>query len=180
LTQSSASTIRTQGLTLSTIWEPSPHLACVPDAVTFHNNTLCTYNVFQAARRASIKRLVYASSETLLGLPFDIDPPCIPVDEEYQASPESTYSLVTHLEEQMAVRLARWDPELTITALRFSNVMYREAVQPSPPSKRAPCCANGTCGATPTVGMEPRPSCGPWRTGSRVLSLSSWRLQTRS
>jgi nucleoside-diphosphate-sugar epimerase len=92
--------------------------------VTFHNNTLSTYNVFQAARRAGIKRLVYASSETLLGLPFDIDPPYIPVDEEYPASPESTYSLVTHLEEQMAVRLTRWDPELTITALRFSNVMY--------------------------------------------------------
>lgn len=34
-----------------------------------------TYNVFQAARRAGIKKLVYASSETVLGLPFDIDPP---------------------------------------------------------------------------------------------------------
>ena len=101
--------------------------------MTFHNNMLSTYNVFQAARRAGIKKLVYGSSETVLGLPFDIDPPCIPVDEEYPASPESTYSLVTHLEEQMAVRLTRWDPELSITALRFSNVMDPEdyAVFPS-------------------------------------------------
>ena len=99
---------------------PAPGL--VPDVATFHNNILSTYNVFQAARRAGIKKLVYASSETVLGLPFDIDPPYLPVDEEYPARPESTYSLVKHLEEQMAIQLTRWDPELSITALRFSNV----------------------------------------------------------
>ncbi len=100
---------------------PAPGI--LPDAATFHNNMLSTYNVFQAARRAGIKRIVYASSETVLGLPFDLDPPYIPVDEEYPARPESTYSLVKHLEEQMAIQLTRWDPELSITALRFSNVM---------------------------------------------------------
>ena len=99
---------------------PAPGL--VPDVATFHNNILSTYNVFQAARRAGIKKVVYASSETVLGLPFDIDPPYLPVDEEYPARPESTYSLVKHLEEQMANQLTRWDPELSITALRFSNV----------------------------------------------------------
>ncbi len=50
-------------------------------------------------------------------------PPYIPVDEEYPARPESTYSLVKHLEEQMAIEFVRWNPELSITALRFSNVM---------------------------------------------------------
>lgn len=105
------------------------HLAAIPapglqaDAATFHNNMLATYNVFQACRRAGIRRIVYASSETVLGLPFDEDPPYIPVDEEYDARPESTYSLVKHLEEQMAIQLTRWDPALSITALRFSNVM---------------------------------------------------------
>ena len=103
---------------------PAPGLA--PDAATFENNMVSTYNVFQAARRAGIKKLVYASSETVLGLPFDIAPPYIPVDEEYAARPESTYSLVKHLEEQMAIQLTRWDPELSITALRFSNVMDPE------------------------------------------------------
>lgn len=105
------------------------HLGAIPapglfsDVATFHNNMLSTYNVFQAARRAGIKKVVYASSETVLGLPFDIDPPYIPVDEEYPARPESTYSLVKHLEEQMSIHLTRWDGELSITALRFSNVM---------------------------------------------------------
>lgn len=100
---------------------PAP--AMLPDVATFHNNMLTTHHVFQAARRAGIKRIVYASSETVLGLPFDTDPPYIPVDEEYPARPESTYSLVKHLEEQMAIQFARWDPALSITALRFSNVM---------------------------------------------------------
>lgn len=108
------------------------HLAAIPapgvlsDVATFHNNMLTTFHVFQAARRARIKRIVYASSETTLGLPFDTDPPYIPVDEEYPARPESTYSLVKHLEEQMAIQLTRWDPQLSIAALRFSNVMNPE------------------------------------------------------
>ncbi|PWC05204.1 NAD-dependent epimerase/dehydratase family protein [Agromyces badenianii] len=105
------------------------HLAAIPapglssDIATFHNNITATFNVFQAARRLGITRIVYASSETVLGLPFDVPPPYIPVDEEYPARPESTYSLVKHLEEQLAIELVRWNPELSITALRFSNVM---------------------------------------------------------
>jgi nucleoside-diphosphate-sugar epimerase len=100
---------------------PAPGI--IPDAATFENNMLSTYNVFQAARRAGIKKVVYASSETVLGLPFDVDPPYIPVDEEYPARPESTYSLVKHLEEQMAIEMTRWDAGLSIVGLRFSNVM---------------------------------------------------------
>jgi nucleoside-diphosphate-sugar epimerase len=109
---------------------PAPGLA--PDAATFENNMQATYNVFQAARRAGIKTIVYASSETVLGLPFDVDPPYIPVDEEYPARPESTYSLVKHLEEQMAIQLTRWDPELSITGLRFSNVTDPEDYEDFP------------------------------------------------
>jgi nucleoside-diphosphate-sugar epimerase len=109
---------------------PAPGI--IPDAATFENNMLSTYNVFQAARRAGIRKVVYASSETVLGLPFDVDPPYIPVDEEYPARPESTYSLVKHLEEQMAIELTRWDPELSIVALRFSNVMDAEDYESFP------------------------------------------------
>ncbi|NEM92111.1 NAD-dependent epimerase/dehydratase family protein [Galbitalea soli] len=105
------------------------HLAAIPaggiepDSATFHNNMNATFNVFQAARRAGITRIVYASSETLLGIPFDIDPPYLPVDEEYPSRPESMYSLTKHLEEELATKLVRWDPELSITGLRFSNVL---------------------------------------------------------
>ena len=59
----------------------------------------------------------------MLGLPFDEPPPYIPVDEEYPPRPESTYSLVKTLEEEMARQFCRWDPELKMIGLRFSNVM---------------------------------------------------------
>lgn len=100
---------------------PAPGIA--PDVATFHNNMPSTFNVFWAAIRLGITRIVYASSETVLGLPFDVPPPYIPVDEEYPARPESVYSLVKHLEEQLAIELVRWNPDVSITALRFSNVM---------------------------------------------------------
>ncbi|MBX3100058.1 MAG: NAD(P)-dependent oxidoreductase [Salinibacterium sp.] len=100
---------------------PAPGIA--PDAETFRNNMLTTFNVFQAAKRAGIRRIVYASSETVLGLPFDTPPPYIPVDEEYDTRPESVYSMVKRLEEDMARTYVRWDPTLSITALRFSNVI---------------------------------------------------------
>jgi nucleoside-diphosphate-sugar epimerase len=105
------------------------HLAAVPapgiigDHATFANNMNTTYNVFTAARRAGVKTIVWASSETVLGLPFDTPPPYIPVDEAYPPRPESTYSLTKTLEETMAAQLCRWDPELTMIGLRFSNVM---------------------------------------------------------
>ncbi|MBD8479162.1 NAD-dependent epimerase/dehydratase family protein [Microbacterium sp. CFBP 8794] len=105
------------------------HLGAIPapgirsDIATFHNNMTSTFNVFWAAVRLGIQRIVYASSETVLGLPFDVPPPYIPVDEQYPARPESVYSLVKTLEEHLATELVRWHPELSITALRFSNVM---------------------------------------------------------
>ena len=105
------------------------HLAAIPaprrfsDAVTFGNNTLSTYNVFEAARRLGIKNIVWASSETVLGLPFETPPPYVPVDEEYHGRPESAYSLSKLLGEEMAKQFCRWDPETKIIGLRFSNVM---------------------------------------------------------
>lgn len=100
---------------------PAPALA--PDIETFRNNITTTFSVFHAAIRLGIRNIVYASSETVLGLPFDTPPPYVPVDEGYAARPESVYSLVKHLEEQLAAELCRWHPDLKIIGLRFSNVM---------------------------------------------------------
>lgn len=105
------------------------HLGAVPapglqtDVATFRNNMLATFNVIHGARKAGIRRVVFASSETVLGLPFAIDPPYAPVDEQYDTRPESIYSLTKHLEEELARKVVRWDADLSITALRFSNVM---------------------------------------------------------
>ena len=105
------------------------HLSAVPaprikaDAETYRNNTQSDYNVFESARRAGVKNVVWASSETVLGLPFETPPPYAPLDEEYAPRPESDYALVKTLEEEMARQFCRWDPALKMIGLRFSNVM---------------------------------------------------------
>jgi len=103
---------------------PAPGLR--PDAATFANNMTASYNAYTAALRAGIRKIVWASSETVLGLPFAAPPPYVPVDEDYPPRPNSTYSLVKTLEEEMARQLCRWHPDLSMIGLRFSNVMAPE------------------------------------------------------
>ena len=94
----------------------------VPDATTFQNNVAVTFNVLFAAMRAGIHRIVSASSITAMGFPFDEPPPYLPVDEQVVAA-NNTYGLGKVVEESMAAQLVRWDPELSITALRFTNIV---------------------------------------------------------
>jgi nucleoside-diphosphate-sugar epimerase len=102
---------------------PAPDL--MPEDVTFRNNMVSTYNVFDAALRTGIKRIVWASSETTLGLPFSpSNPPAYaPVDEEHPMRPESAYSLSKDLGEEMARQMHRWNPDVSFIGLRLSNVM---------------------------------------------------------
>ena len=100
---------------------PAPGM--VPGAELFRNNTISTYNVFAAARQLGVRNVVWASSETVLGLPFETPPPYVPIDEEYPPRPESAYSLSKVMGEEMARQFCRWDPQLKIIGLRFSNVM---------------------------------------------------------
>jgi nucleoside-diphosphate-sugar epimerase len=96
----------------------------VPDVALITNNVTASINVFHAARAAGIKNVVWASSETLLGIPMgEHHPPYIPVDEEYAVRPQSSYSLGKAVEEEMARHFTRWDPSLKMIGLRFSNVM---------------------------------------------------------
>lgn len=102
---------------------PAPDL--MPEHPTFKNNVITTYNVFDAAIRAGVKRIVWASSETTLGLPFSPEnpPAYAPVDEDHPMRPESAYSLSKDLGEEMARQMQRWNPDTTFIGLRLSNVM---------------------------------------------------------
>ncbi|HWJ74618.1 MAG TPA: NAD(P)-dependent oxidoreductase [Kaistia sp.] len=100
---------------------PAPGLA--PNHVIFETNMISTYNIFEAARVLGIRNVVWASSETVLGLPFETPPPYVPVDEEYRGRPETAYSLSKFLSEEMAKEFCRWDPAFKIFGLRFSNIM---------------------------------------------------------
>lgn len=105
------------------------HLAAIPapdirsDAETFRINTMSTYNVFTAAVRLGAERVVWASSETLIGLPFDREQPrYAPIDEEHPALPESHYALSKLVGEQMAEQFHRWSG-VPFIGPRFSNIV---------------------------------------------------------
>ncbi|KXS20206.1 putative UDP-glucose 4-epimerase [Gonapodya prolifera JEL478] len=105
---------------------PAPGL--VPNSVVFHNNFTATYNVFEACRVLGIRNIVWASSETVLGVMMNSPEtlqPILPIDESVNL-PQSAYSLSKYLGEKMAEQFARWDKDLKIVGLRFSNVMLEK------------------------------------------------------
>jgi nucleoside-diphosphate-sugar epimerase len=107
------------------------HLAAIPSPthatpdVVFATNIRSTHTVFSAAARLGLRRVVWASSETTLGTPFDTAPDYTPVDEHHPLRPESSYGLSKVLGEEMARQFVRWN-SIPIIGLRFSNVMDRE------------------------------------------------------
>lgn len=104
------------------------HLAAIPApdirpaGETFRNNAISTYNVFSAAVERGVERVVWASSETVLGLPFDEPPAFAPIDETHPPRPETSYALSKLLGEQMAEQLAR-RTGVPFVGLRISNIM---------------------------------------------------------
>lgn len=104
------------------------HLAAIPapelrsPAETFRINALSTYNVFSAAEVHRVQRVVWASSETVLGLPFDSPPLFAPIDESIEVRPESSYSLSKVVGEAMAVQFSR-RTGIPFVGLRISNIM---------------------------------------------------------
>jgi nucleoside-diphosphate-sugar epimerase len=115
---------------------PAPRIRTVER--TFEINILSTYNVFSAAALLELQRVVWASSETVLGLPFGhrharnlLDPAAapghhpepdyVPIDEEHPLRPHSSYSLSKVAGEEMARQFARWT-HIPFIGLRFSAI----------------------------------------------------------
>lgn len=122
------------------------HLANIPapglrtPSETFNQNMAMNFNVFQAASQAGVGRVVWASSETTLGLPFDVPPRYAPVDEDHYPVPTSTYALSKVASETIATEIAQWSG-IPFIALRFSNILGPADYQGFPsfwddPSKR--------------------------------------------
>ena len=104
------------------------HLAAIPApdirpaGETFRNNAMSTYNVFAAAVERGVRRVVWASSETVLGLPFDEPPAFAPIDETHPPRPETSYALSKLTGETMAQQFAR-RTGVPFVGLRISNIM---------------------------------------------------------
>ena len=114
------------------------HLANIPapgrstPAVTFNANLTMNFNVFHAAAAAGLRRVVWASSETTLGLPFGGDREQVPgtsgtfsyapVDEDHFPFPSTTYALSKVASETVAEHISRWSG-IPFVGLRISNIM---------------------------------------------------------
>lgn len=107
------------------------HLANIPapglltPTVTFTANTAMNSNVFLAAGQLRLARVVWASSETTLGLPFDVPPTYAPVDEEHFPYPTTTYALSKVVGETLAGHITQWSG-IPFVGLRFSNILGPE------------------------------------------------------
>jgi nucleoside-diphosphate-sugar epimerase len=99
---------------------PAPELRA--EGETFRINALSTYNVFQAAVAHRVRRVVWASSETVLGLPFDRPPDFAPIDETITPRPETSYALSKLVGETLAEQSARRSG-IGFVGLRISNIM---------------------------------------------------------
>ncbi len=100
---------------------PAPFV--LPDGETFRVNMMSTYNVFSAAAQLGMEKVVWASSETLIGLPFEREQPrYAPIDEEHPRLPEFHYALSKLAGEVIGEQFSRWTG-IPYVALRYSNVM---------------------------------------------------------
>ncbi|MEO3854765.1 NAD(P)-dependent oxidoreductase [Acrocarpospora sp. B8E8] len=99
---------------------PAPTL--LPPARTLSANTTMNGNVFHAAAALGMRRIVYASSETTLGLNFETPPLYAPLDEDHYPHPTTTYALSKVLTETMAEHISSWSG-IPFVGLRFSNVI---------------------------------------------------------
>jgi nucleoside-diphosphate-sugar epimerase len=110
--------------------------------VTFNANTTMNFNVFHAAAALGLSRVVWASSETTLGLPFggtaaEQSPGApgelryAPVDEDHFPFPSSTYALSKVASETVAEQISRWSG-IAFVGLRISNIMNPDEYQRFP------------------------------------------------
>jgi nucleoside-diphosphate-sugar epimerase len=115
---------------------PAPGIQ--PEEPTFRNNMLSTYHIFSVAASLRLLRVVWASSETTLGLPFEREKPVYaPIDEEHPLYPESSYALSKVLSEEMARQFNRWSG-VPFVGLRFSNIMEPQDYERFPSFSKDP------------------------------------------
>jgi nucleoside-diphosphate-sugar epimerase len=113
------------------------HLANIPapeihtPSHTFNANVTMNGNVFLAAAQAGLEQVVYASSETTIGLPFDTPPRYAPIDEAHYPFPTSTYALSKVVTETIAGHISGWSG-IPFVGLRFSNILAPADYEPVP------------------------------------------------
>jgi nucleoside-diphosphate-sugar epimerase len=107
------------------------HFAAIPrillrtDNECFRVNTIGTYNVIDAALKAGVRKIVFASSETTYGICFadgERKPEYLPIDEEHPTSPEDSYAM-SKVVNEVTARSFQARTGADIYGLRINNVI---------------------------------------------------------
>lgn len=107
------------------------HFAAVPrilmttDNECFRVNTMGTYNVIDAAVKAGIRKIVFASSETTYGVCFadgERKPEYLPIDEDHPTIPEDSYAM-SKVANEVTARSFQRRTGFDIYGLRINNVV---------------------------------------------------------
>ena len=102
-----------------------PRIMIVPDNETFRINTMSTYTVIDAAVKAGVPTIIFASSETTYGVCFhdgEVKPAYIPIDEEHPTVPQDSYAMSKVVNEATA-RSFQARSGTDIYGLRINNVI---------------------------------------------------------
>ncbi|MDW6022575.1 NAD(P)-dependent oxidoreductase [Mesorhizobium sp. BAC0120] len=106
-----------------------PRPTGVPAGHVFQVNMAACYNVVEAAVLFGAKRLVYASSMSVLGYPFfekPIVPSYLPFDSAHPAAPQDAYALSKWLGEEIVASAARRRPDFSCVSLRMPWIQTAE------------------------------------------------------
>ncbi len=135
-----------QGMDAVVHFAAIPRPTFEPADVVFRTNTQAMFAVLEAAALLQIKRIVYASSISVLGYPFYarfFEPEYAPIDEAHPRAPQDVYALSKHLGEEMAAAYAR-RTDMTIISLRMPWIHTPETFE----RQITPLWANPAAGAS--------------------------------
>jgi UDP-glucose 4-epimerase len=110
------------------------HLAAIdsslgaPDETTFDVNVCGTWNLFHAAERVGLRRVVLCSSSAATGIDADHPPLYLPIDEDHPVRPRGTYGLTKVIGEEIAAAFAR-NGKLDVVVLRPPYVAFPETLR---------------------------------------------------
>jgi nucleoside-diphosphate-sugar epimerase len=111
------------------------HIAAIPRPTglpaghVFQTNIAACYNVVEAAVLSRARRLVYASSMSVLGYPFferPIVPSYLPFDSRHPTAPQDAYALSKWLGEEVVAAAVRRRPDLSAVSLRMPWIQTAE------------------------------------------------------
>ncbi len=114
------------------------HLAAIPDPFggqapeeIMRLNTAISFNVYEAARREGVQRVIYGCSESSTGFGIHhikLTPEYLPIDEEHELWPHETYSLSKYFGERMGANYAKVFG-LQVISLRYTAVWLRRNIE---------------------------------------------------